>query len=355
MDIKITLKNENYVQVELPYDKKLLKIIKAVPGRRWNPAKKIWTYPNLNCNTQYFLEGLYKSGLFNSKETKQSRMTPLQKMIKYLKLKEYSQHTIKAYEQQVINFFRRTNLETEEVTSQDIVLYIEKIKSIAGYSKPYIVQFISALKCYYKHGTGTAFNPAAKIPLPKKEHKYPDILSRHEVELIIKRGTYNIKHEFLLMLIYSSGLRVNEAVKLKKEDVDIERKMLHIRGGKGNKDRFVMLSDTAASVFERYRNRVFIRNWLFPGASEDSHLSVRSAQAVFYQACERTGIEKNVSIHSLRHAFATHLLEDGVDIRYIQELLGHKNIKTTEIYTHVTKTSLMNIKSPLDRWENTRY
>lgn len=353
MDIKITLKNNNEVQVQLPYNEQLLKVIKSVPGRRWNTTQKIWSFPNKDSNTQQLLQGLYSTGLFNS-ETK-TETSPLEKMIRYLKLKNYSQNTIKAYRLQILNFFNRTKLKPEDVTAQDIMLYLEKIKEVAGCSSAYAVQCISALKCYYKYGTQTAYNPALKIPLPKKEHKYPDILSRLDVELIICRGTYNVKHQFLLTLIYSAGLRVSEAVKLKSTDIDTERKMIHIRGAKGNRDRYVMLSDTAQSIYERYKNRVFIRDWLFPGADIEKHLSTRTAQAVFYNACERAGIEKNVSIHSLRHAFATHLLEDGVDLRYIQELLGHKNIKTTELYTHVTRTDIMRIKSPIDRWANTRF
>ena len=150
------------------------------------------------------------------------------------------------------------------------------------------------------------------------------------------------------MLIYSAGLRVGEAVTLKLDDLDFERSLIHIRQGKGKKDRFVMLSRTIRGTYQEYRACYPVKEWLFPGADITAHLSVRSAQSIFYNAAESAGIKKNVSIHSLRHSFATHLLENGTDLRYIQELLGHKSSRTTEMYTHVSNLDIRNILSPLD-------
>jgi site-specific recombinase XerD len=150
------------------------------------------------------------------------------------------------------------------------------------------------------------------------------------------------------MLAYSSGLRVSEVVALKKDHVDLDRKTLLVYSGKGRKDRYTILSDRAASFITRYCDLHEIDTWLFPGLPATHHLSVRSAQVIFTNALQKAQIRKQVSIHSLRHSFATHLLEGGTDIRYIQELLGHASIRTTERYTHIARRVALRIPSPLD-------
>ena len=153
------------------------------------------------------------------------------------------------------------------------------------------------------------------------------------------------------MLAYSSGLRVSELVALKREHIDISRKLILVKAGKGRKDRYSILSRMTAQYLTNYYALHTIENWLFPGQSSSKHLSIRSAQYIFDKALATTGIQKEVSIHSLRHTFATHLLENGTDIRYIQDLLGHGSLRTTERYTHVAKRSVLKIQSPLDRLE----
>lgn len=160
--------------------------------------------------------------------------------------------------------------------------------------------------------------------------------------------TSNIKHKTILMLMYSGRLRVGEVVRLKPEDIDFKRSLIHLKGSKGRKDRYTILSRSAFVVLRKYYAQYKPNKWLFKGAKPGSHISVSMVQAIFKQACEKAGISKKVSAHSLRHSFATHLLESGVDLRYIQELLGHKSSKTTEIYTHVSKANLASIKNPLD-------
>lgn len=135
---------------------------------------------------------------------------------------------------------------------------------------------------------------------------------------------------------------------MKLPDIDSQRRLIHIRQGKGKKDRYTMLSDSALKVLRDYFQKYRPQQWLFPGGVENRHLTERSVQRVFEDACKRAGIEKTVSVHSLRHSFATHLLEGGTDLRYIQEILGHKSSKTTEIYTHVSMRDIGKIKSPLD-------
>ena len=156
--------------------------------------------------------------------------------------------------------------------------------------------------------------------------------------------TTNIKHKAILMLMYSGGLKVGEVVRLKPEDIDSKRGLIQIREGNGRKDRYTILSKATLTVLKKYYAQYKPKRWLFEGAELGKHISTRTVQAVFKQTCKKVGIKKEVSAHSLRHSFVTHLLESGVDLRYIQELLGHKSSKTTEIYTHVSKASIANIK-----------
>jgi len=143
-------------------------------------------------------------------------------------------------------------------------------------------------------------------------------------------------------------LRVSDVVKLKLEDIDTERKLIHIRGAKVRKDRYTILSDVAMNTLKLYIESYHPENWLFPSKEDSSHITVRTVQRIFEDACNKAEIKKDVTVHSLRHSFATHLLESGIDLRYIQELLGHKSSKTTKIYTHVSNRDLGKIKSPLD-------
>jgi integrase/recombinase XerD len=173
------------------------------------------------------------------------------------------------------------------------------------------------------------------------------ILSKEEVSKILSLEK-NPKHRLLLMLVYSSGLRVSEVVALKKEHIDLSRKVIYIRLGKGRKDRSTLLSEKAANYIVEYYKYFNIDKWVFPGQPAVKHLSIRSAQNIFDKSVRRAAILKEISIHSLRHTFATHLLESGTDIRYIQELLGHSSLRTTELYTHVARRNVLKIKSPLD-------
>ena len=217
-------------------------------------------------------------------------------------------------------------------------------------SHTYVNQAISSLKFFCQEILKKK-DLISNIPRPKKENKLPEILSQQEV-LRILNSTENLKHRAILFLVYSAGLRVGEVVRLKVNDIDEERMLIHVKQGKGKKDRYTVLSKTALQEIEIYKKKYGPEEWLFQGGNDVGHLTERSAQKVFEKACFNAKINKDVSIHSLRHSFATHLLEGGTDLRYIQELLGHSSSKTTEIYTHVTEKSIANIQSPLDRMFN---
>jgi site-specific recombinase XerD len=204
---------------------------------------------------------------------------------------------------------------------------------------------ISALKFFYHQVLHTFIVFEQKRP--REDKKLPAVLSGAEVVAVLS-ALENLKHRLLLTLTYSSGLRVSEAVSLKFSDIDFGRRTVLIRNGKGRKDRYTMLSDKAVLLLAEYCKSLHAADWVFPGQPATAHLSTRSAQRIFEQALAKAGIAKQASIHSLRHSFATHLMEQGTELRYIQKLLGHSSVKTTERYTHVAKRSVLSVKSPLD-------
>jgi site-specific recombinase XerD len=227
---------------------------------------------------------------------------------------------------------------------RDYLLYqIEERRMSAGT----ISQIINSLRFLYTEVYERPFLVGV-IERPKRGQKLPVVLSVEEVKAILE-GLGNLKHRVMLMLVYSAGLRVGEVVSLKPEDIDSERKMIHVRSGKGKKDRYTILSDVVLDVLREYWKAYKPRTWVFEGKIPGVPYSVRSAERVFEVAVRKAGIHKNVSIHSLRHSFATHLLEQGTDIRFIQELLGHSSVRTTEIYTHVSRKQIATMRSPIEQ------
>jgi len=213
---------------------------------------------------------------------------------------------------------------------------------------------LSALKFLYRHVLN---GPRAidQLPRPRAERQLPAVLSRGEVRgevLRILDAVANPKHRALLMVTYSAGLRVSEAVRLRTADVDSERGLIRVRGGKGRRDRYTTLSRVTLETLRAYCVLCRPGEWLFPGQRPGRHLSSRSIQQVIGRASRSAGIRKHVTMHTLRHSFATHLLEDGTDLRYVQEILGHSRPETTMIYTHVTRKDIARIRSPLDNIED---
>jgi len=263
-------------------------------------------------------------------------------------VRKYSRRTIKLYlhyNEELLKFSNKTSYQISNDDVRDYLYYLSEKKN-ASASTLNIV--INALKFYYGEVLKREF--VYEITRPKKDKKLPVVLSPEEVSGILS-SVNNIKHKLILMLIYSVGLRVSEVVKLKPEDIDAERKLIHIKGAKGRKDRYTMLSDVAMKTLREYQRKYKLQTWLFLGQRKDKHISIRTVQAIFEQARDKAGIGKDVTVHSLRHSFGDTFAENGVDLRYIQELLGHKHSKTTEIYTHVSNKNLREIKSPLDMLE----
>ncbi|MGW8956933.1 site-specific tyrosine recombinase/integron integrase [Paenibacillus sp. NPDC055715] len=373
MKINLLYRDEKTIGVRLErYGVEEREGIRSIPGRKWVPDEKIWTIPysiaaveslleayqscefecdeRLNKELPYILEWLDRRGaqvnavLFSSErgEWNPDRRKELRDA---LVARGYSSKTIKAYISQTERFF--ADLQGTEVSINDAAVQKYALALLEkGLSHAYVNQAISALKFYFHHVLKQP--KSAAYVRPKKESKLPNVLSLNEVMRLLK-VVKNPKHRAILYLTYTSGLRVSEVVRLRPEDCDRERKVLKVRQGKGRKDRQTLLSEAAFAVVEQYIGAEQPEDWLFPGQREGRHLTERSAQKVFEKALAEAGIRKQVSIHSLRHSFATHLLENGIDLRYIQELLGHQSVRTTERYTHVSRRDIGRIQSPLDR------
>jgi site-specific recombinase XerD len=272
----------------------------------------------------------------------------LETLRREMRLRNYSHKTIKAYASCVRLFamyFRPRH--PRDAKGEDIRKYLLHLMDEKQYSAATINHALNALRFLYVELYKLPF-VLGEIRRPKKDHNLPVVLSTEEVKRIFD-GLENLKHKTVLMMIYSGGLRLGEVLRLRPEDIDSDRMMIHLREAKGRKDRYVMLSDAILETLRAYWKQYKPRKYLFEGQEEEKPYSPRSVQKIFEQATERAAIRKPVTVHSLRHAFATHLLEQGTDLRYIQELLGHASSKTTEIYTHVSKRDIGRIKSPIDQ------
>ncbi len=316
------------------YKQKGAKIINRLPKNNMSVYnKKDYSYKQ----KQDILLGKY-SGKYRELVKKSSDVLIAQR---------YSWSTINSYTSNLIGFAayrNKTELDSAEVV--EINKYIAEVAS-TKISNSKLNSIISAIKFYY---TKVIFRPdfeIEKIKRPRKEVNLPNILSKGEIEMILGALT-NLKHITLLYTIYSSGLRLNEILNLRVQDISFDRNQIFVNKGKGKKDRVVMLSDILKLLLIKYTDKYKPEYWLFEGRDQKTQYSASSIQKVVKQAAHKAGITKPVTPHKIRHCFATHLLDEGTDIRYIQELLGHKDIKTTLIYTHVTTKDIRKIKSPLD-------
>jgi len=268
-----------------------------------------------------------------------------EQMIQQMQLKGYSQRTINTYILCIRLLSRYYGLSPDLITTDQIRSYIEYCLIERKLSKAWLNQIISALKILYVEILKREWN-RLDIPRPRREKKLPFILSREEVKKILNAHT-NIKHRALLMIIYSSGLRLSEARHLKISDIDSSRMLIHIEQAKGYKDRYTILSPVSLQLLRVYWKTYKPKYWLFEN-KDGKPVPETTIQKILKNALEKTGIRKKASIHTLRHSFATHMLEQGVSLPIIQQLLGHNSLKTTSGYLHVQQYSIDTIKSPLD-------
>jgi site-specific recombinase XerD len=259
----------------------------------------------------------------------------------------YSAATQKGYNQhfrQFLEFIYPVKAEAiEEVHVHRYLLYLVEKRKLSLATQN---QAINAIKFYLEHvkrGERTVYY----VERPRKEWKLPTVLSADEVKAVLL-ATDNLKHRSIMFMLYSSGLRMSELLNLRWQDIDYDRRVIYVRSGKGKKDRITLLSDLAVESLMEYYNIYLPRHWVFEGVGGKPYSS-RSVNSIIKRCAHRAGLKKRVSAHTLRHSFATHLLEQGTDLRYIQSLLGHESSRTTELYAHVTKRGMEKIMSPLDR------
>lgn len=342
--------------VKFEYEDSLIKSIRKIEGAKWSSTLKTWYVKDTKQNLALIF-GLFNdiSKVDSSKLSKKNifkrNLTEDQKVLLnnfylYLKGKRYSRSTIQTYTFFVadfVNFY--TKIPLEELTNRSVELFIEKVFIERNYSVSSQRQFISALKIFILFYPHTQINDLT-LERPKKSRKLPNVLSQEEV-LDIIRCTQNLKHRAILALIYSCGLRISELINLKLIDFNIERKQLIVKNGKGRKDRYVSLADSFLPLLSNYYYS-YKPNTYFVEGQKGGKYSAESVRQFLRKSCLKAKVTKTVTPHTLRHSYATHLLENGVDIRYIQSLLGHAKPETTMIYTHVRRKDLMEIQNPLD-------
>jgi len=348
-----------------------LNTLKNIHGRRWNADWYIWEAPATQL-TKRFLEQ-YLPGIMewtfqpgegvperlptpapqyhNSPQAQiiaqyEAAVTALEQM---LMLKRYSWRTIKSYKNSLRQFILHYNdIRPSQITRKQINAYLMQLIRDKNITESYQNQIACAIKIFYCEVLDQS-DKVEGLVQAKKPQKIPQVLTEGEVTRLL-RSVDNLKHRCILMMIYSAGLRLGELTKLKLTDIQADEHRVFVRNGKGKKDRCTILAGKTEAMLRTYLVLYKPVHWLFEGADGGAY-SDRSVQAIFTAAKERSKINPLATVHTLRHSFATHLLEKGVDLRYIQDLLGHESSKTTEIYTHITKKSWDKIKSPLDDLE----
>lgn len=369
-------KGKKHVSLLFERDDALLKILKnAFVNLRWSATFSCWHLPyrdTLVSELLALLRGkiwldyselrLAEKGWAQAeKETRFERAfeaeplpdvthevyTALGEYARYLRSKRYSENTIKTYSEALLVFLRYfSSKKIEEIENDDLIQFNNNYILANSFSSSYQNQFVNAIKLFFSKIKNKKLDPEL-IHRPRREKKLPNVLSKEEVKALLE-STKNLKHRAMLSLIYACGLRCGELLHLKPSNIDSKRNVVLIKNSKGKKDRIVPLSGKILVLLREYYKTNKPMIYLFEGQQPGQMYSDRSLQLVLKQAIAHANINKPVTLHWLRHSFATHLLESGTDLRYIQELLGHSSSKTTEIYTHVSTKSLQQIKSPFD-------
>lgn len=351
------------LKVIFGYIPELSNVLKTIPYHVWDVKNKWWTIPY----TQQYLEELKrhiarlnlvlryeeqnpnteKINRVNPYELPNYRYCPEEYQLKLTELR-YSSNTIKLYTglfEEFINYYPTFDIKAIDETM--IIKFLRYLVTERKISTTYQNQSINAIKFYYEKVLGGQ-RKFYFIDRPKKEKTLPPVFSTEEVRTILK-ATENLKHKAILMTIYSAGLRISEAINLKIKDIDSERMQIRIEQAKGKRDRYTLLAEKTLELLRQYFKVYRPQTWLFEGLKLGEQYSTRSIQNIFHASLQKAGITKDVTVHTLRHSFATHLLENGTDLRYIQSLLGHSSSKTTELYTHITTKGFDQIKSPVDQ------
>ncbi len=364
------------ILIRFPYRWELVEQVRKLPSRRWDPELVAWRVPDTPADRDAVRKVLGvepvpakddaaagdhadaiqsaqaqergETPCQSPEEHASARLSlparPLERFEDEMRLRGYALPTRRAY----LGHARRllaewdASLELAEAIRSHILRKLDGGKM----SRSYHNQLISALRLFCSE---VLHHQLDRLPLdrPRRETRLPSVLSPEEFRRFLG-AIRNPKHLALFAVTYSAGLRVSEVVRLRPEDLDRDRGTIQVRGGKGRKDRRTLLSASALALVDAYLRDRPPGRWLFPGGRPGRHLNTRTVQRVAEMARQRAGITKHVTPHVLRHSFATHLMENGTDVRVIQELLGHASVRTTEIYTHVSRRHIERIRSPFD-------
>jgi len=361
--------------LSFPRSWEIIELVRELEGRRWVPEHLCWHATASISNLQYIDRYLGKVALLDKSnldygaiEEAEASVTAVAKrcstgtskfaglsedsqqqireMVALMRGRRYAESTVRTYGGILIDFLLLINAKPlVALSNDDIERFNQEFILKRNYSISFQRQFIGAIKMFCKAHPNCGID-VPQLVRPRKEFKLPLVLSKEEI-LDLLRNTRNIKHRTALAMIYAAGLRISELLTLELCHIDIDRRQVRIIHSKGRKDRYVVLAQSFILLLGNYLATYSPQKYFVEGASGGQY-SAESIRAVLRRSCERAGIRKHVTPHTLRHSYATHLLESGVDLRYIQELLGHAKPETTMIYTHVSRKDLLDIKSPLD-------
>lgn len=337
----------NRLFLSFPYNQKIVAVVRDLPERRYDAKKKEWHIPVSAISLAQLKQSLNSIAKveFEKFETASKPVALPVEFIDHLTRRRYSKSTIRNYSHHLgryLCFIQNLDLQDQ---GQQIYAYINYLSDEKQVSNSYQNMAINSIKFYIEAVLGKKM-PALSLR-PRKTRRLPVVLSKQEVTSIINQ-IRNKKHKLIISLIYSAGLRISEAINLRINNLDPVRGIILIEQSKGKKDRQAPLSEIINSMIEQYLKEYKPKRYLFESTQPGVKYSAKSIQNIFSTACQKAEIKKHATVHTLRHSFATHLLESGTDLRIIQEILGHSSSKTTEIYTHVSTATISKIRSPFD-------
>lgn len=353
-------RDEPRLLLKFQKDQTLMGLVRSIPNCQWSKTLGAWHVPNNPASKADLVKLTAKEVTIDWGNKPSQTAMVITKQVnpciqiadsltlfrQYMEQRRYSANTIHHYTEGLKVFLAFINKPIPDITNADLERFNLGYVIKHGYSSSFQNQIINAVKLFFRSIHSVKFS-VEKVERPRREHKLPNVLSKEEVKRIITSPT-NAKHRAMLSLIYACGLRRSELLNLKPVHVDSKRGLLIIKQAKGNKDRVVPISGKIIEMLRDYYRIYKPKTWLFEGQQEGEQYSAESIQKVLKDATIKAKVNKPVTLHWLRHSYATHLLESGTDLRYIQEILGHKSSKTTEIYTHVSTQSIQKIKSPFD-------
>lgn len=328
-----------------------IQLIRTFTGVSWDYANRCWWV--MDCEEHRNRLGLkLEDRILRYVEACKSRVNEsvylgLRKIVAWMRTRRYSERTIDSYIKTLIVFFQYFGGRgVETISNEDLIEFNQSHIMRAGLSASYQSQFVNALKLFYVEILSRKLD-LEKLVRPKKPFMLPKVISEEEVALLLN-ACKNAKHRTMLATLYGAGLRRGELLNLRLQDMDSKRMMIHVRNSKGAKDRMIPLSPVVLEMLRDYYKAYKPKEYLFEG-QYGGRYAERSLELALKKAVMDAGIQKNINLHMLRHSYATHLMEAGTNLRFIQELLGHKSPKTTQIYTHVSSKALSKVVSPLDR------